>query len=166
MEALVITDFLNSPPWDVLESVLAKIDAHGRKLAGSTIALLRQLSSLVPDSEYPNRATMYDPVREVIKQEGNLPKSRSTAIWQGLLGHLEEPTDEGAKADSSLAGFWGELRARARDSDQSEVRLACAQRAVEYAEGDQRIEASFELGLAKLGQEVPVLAEADRHMTP
>lgn len=166
IRALVITDYLLNPPWDLLEAVLAAVDEYGPKLADKTISQLRRMSSLVPDSEQSFRATMYDPLREAIRREENLSKAFETQIWDALLSYLKLGNDIEQAAHPTLSGFWGELTYHTMRSKQSAVLVAaCSERKLIYTEGDARVEALYLLGLAKLAGDEADVAEAHRVMT-
>jgi len=149
LKALVISDFLRGPSWELLRYVLAKVEQFGEDLAGTTIEAMRRTLALLDDPEDPDRVFMYAPLQEEIRTPGNLSASFQQEIWEGIQEFLEDWNhikEEGAP--EHLCAFWLSLSDCAQAYGQKEIAVRCAERALEYASGEQEIKALFEIALA------------------
>jgi tetratricopeptide (TPR) repeat protein/predicted MPP superfamily phosphohydrolase len=149
LKAIAIAAFLQGPSWELLTYVLSKTESFGDELAASTIKNMRQSLALLNDPEEPNKVFMYAQVQEEICRPGNLSDFFANEIWTGIQGFLKDwkhVKEQGSH--EKLCTFWLSLSDLAKDNDQKEIAVNSAERALEYASGEQEVKALFEIALA------------------
>ncbi|MBN2373808.1 AAA family ATPase, partial [bacterium] len=151
LRALVIADFLNCPPWDLLIYLLSSVEGFGHDLAAGTIDDLRKSSALMDDPEEPRRSFMYGQARECVRRPGNLADWFKGEIWNGIRDFLKEKghLQEAACPSDKLFAFWLSLSEEAKKAGQKDIALSCAEAAIEYASSlEQEVNALFQTALA------------------
>ena len=136
IDALTIASYLKRPSWELLLYILSIALEYGAEVANTSITNLRKTLALLPDSVQPCRATMYDPVRDKVKEPGNLTDTLKNQIWIGLESFIEKndtSMEDGNPND--LADAWIVLSDLALSEKKYTTAYACAQRANKFAIG-------------------------------
>ena len=147
IDALTITNYLKKPSWVLLSYILSGVEGYGTDVAETTVATLRKTFALLPDSEQSCRATMYDPVQEIIKNSpANLSDSLKQQVWSGLESFLQqsESIKEDGKPDD-LADAWINLSKLAMNEQRYQTGLCCAQRSYAHATGKHKVDALYQI---------------------
>ena len=142
VDALAIALFLEGPSWDLLAYVLAHVEDYGIDLAESTIRTMRTTLALLNDPVQPTRVSMYDPIRERVKEPGNLTQRLREQIWSGVEAFLCSAQDESSFSDDLYAS-WLQIAQVAGQQEKLGLRIECARRSFKYAPDNVRHQALY-----------------------
>ncbi len=128
IDALVVTDILERPPWDLLATVLVSGFGYEKELVANRLAQLERSLVLLrlDDPQYAGTATMYDPVRDHVRKPEQQSGNTESHVWEGVDSYLGENREQHLTSRSeSIGNSWLQIAKLAYAAERYELATLC-----------------------------------------